>query len=75
MGLKNVVLDKKGPVNAKQKSERLLKMGGGKDQTSDLKQAFGLKNEKKPAVAYQPTTANAPKESIITKIVTTRILD
>lgn len=52
MGLKNVVLDKKGPVNAKQKSERLLKMGGGKDQTSDLKQAFGLKNEKKPAVAY-----------------------
>lgn len=31
MGLKNVVLDKKGPVNAKQKSERLLKMGGGKD--------------------------------------------
>lgn len=31
MGLKNVVLDKKAPVNAKQKSERLLKLGGGKD--------------------------------------------
>lgn len=52
MGLKNVVLDKKAPVNAKQKSERLLKMGGGKDQTSDLKKAFGL-NEKKPAIVSQ----------------------
>lgn len=31
MGLKNVILDKKGPVNAEKKTERLLKMGGGKD--------------------------------------------
>ncbi len=44
MGLKNVVLDKKAPVNVKQKSERLLKMGGGgKDQTQDLKNAFEKK--------------------------------
>lgn len=61
MGLKNVVLDKKAPVNAKQKSERLLKMGGGgKDQTQDLKDAFKQKDTKKAT----------PFQNIVTKVVT-----
>jgi hypothetical protein len=77
MGLKNVVLDKKGPVNGKQKSERLINFGKGAETTGDLKKAFGVKQpevKRSTTGGVQPVSSAKPSSSKITKTVNTTVV-
>ncbi len=47
--------------------------GGGKDQTKDLKEAFAMNKTKSSGAP--PVKAAPSKGGVITKVVTTRILD